>query len=158
MKALKLILIFALIAVAGFVAWHFSGRPTSEPQAEVVTEEPGRQIDYSTLGAPTFAWSYAPYEEDGIPRNVVNLTATYPDGTTRIQEVDKVQGGCNEHPSPDKDVYKQSEMIICYYAGLGVYYKVVEADGAYNVMRKEFEEASPDYNPPVQNFQTIVKF
>ncbi len=49
-------------------------------------------------------------------------------------------------------------MIICYYAGLGRYYKVVEDRDGYAVQRRVFEEASPDYDPPPQAYETVVRF
>lgn len=109
-------------------------------------------------GAPTFTWNYRSFEKNDLPHSDISLVATYSNGMSKTKLIDTIEGGCNEYVSPDKDVYKDSTMIICYYAGFGQYYKVVERDGGYDVQRREFEEASPDYNPPKQEFKTIATF
>lgn len=110
------------------------------------------------FGEPTFEWVYASFESGEIPRTKISLTATYPNGAIVTKEIDTIEGGCNAYPEPDKDVYVKSEMIICYYAGFGRYYKIISTNGEYLVKRKEFEEATDDYNPPKQDFATIEKF
>lgn len=107
---------------------------------------------------PTFTWSYRTYEDHDIPYTEITLTATYIDGTVERKIIDTIDGSCNTYETTDPDVYSGSTMIICYYAGFGRYYKVIENKGSYLVQRKEFEEASPDYDPPVQSFQTITQF
>lgn len=124
--------------------------PASPPPSEAAPTQP--------KGPPTFAWSYRAFEEAEIPRTAISLTAAWPDGTLRTQLIDTIEGGCDEQADPGDDVYAGSTEILCYYAGLGRYYKVVEADGAYEVRRKEFEEASPEYDPPLQDFVTIATF
>lgn len=123
---------------------------TPRPQPEPIVQAP--------KGAPAFAWTYREFEQEEIPRTAISLEATYPDGTTLTKEIDTIEGGCNEYPEPDADVYPASTEIICYYAGFGRYYKVVEGEGGFLVQRKEFEEAAPDYDPPVQEFATLVRF
>lgn len=109
-------------------------------------------------GTPTFTWSYESFESEMIPRTTVSLTARYEDGTVETKPVETIEGNCNEYTEPDADVYSKSTMIICYYAGFGRYYKVVEKNGEYQVLRKEFEEASPDYEPPIANYEVLVSF
>lgn len=109
-------------------------------------------------GAPIFEWSYESSTEDEIPRTTISLTAIYPDGERESKKIQTIEGGCNEYVSPDSDVYENSSMIICYYAGLGHYFKVVEAGGKFNVQERIFEEASPDYSPPVTGYETIATF
>lgn len=111
-----------------------------------------------SLKSATFEWVYATYNKDEIPRTDISLKATYEDGTTETKKVDSIEGSCNEYSERDSDVYPSSQMIICYYAGLGRYYKVVKKENSYTVQRKEFEEASPDYDPPQQIFQTVIQF
>ncbi len=106
----------------------------------------------------TFEWVYTTYTKDEIPRTDISIKATYEDGTTETKKVDTIQGSCNKYTERDADVYPSSQMIICYYAGLGRYYKVVKNENIYRVQRKEFEESSPDYSPPQQTFQTIIQF
>lgn len=109
-------------------------------------------------GNPAFEWSYRAFQREEIPYSVISLSAQYPNGVRQVKEIETVEGSCNEYPEPDADVYPKSTQIICYYAGLGRYFKVIEKGGEYLVQRKEFEEASPEYNPPVQEFETIVRF
>lgn len=116
------------------------------------------QVTNIPQGKPTFTWSYTSFEKNEIPRTTISLTAHYPTMATTTKVVDTIEGGCNEYTERDIDVYPESQMIICYYAGFGRYYKVVENGNVYEVKRKEFEEASPDYNPPIAPFTTIVTF
>lgn len=117
---------------------------------------PPAQVDKSNA---QFEWVYEPKgEKDGIPQTTVSLVAHYTDGTSEKKQIDNIEWGCNEYSNPDKDVYLGSKMIICYYAGFGRYYKVVKAGDVYLVQRKEFEEASPEYSPPVEDFKTLVQF
>ncbi len=105
-----------------------------------------------------FEWVYeSKGEKEGIPQTTINLVGHHMDGTTETNHVDDIEGRCNEYANPDKNVYKGSTEIICYYAGFGRYYKVVQSGERYLVQRKEFEEAGPDYNPPIQQFKTIVQ-
>lgn len=118
---------------------------------------------HAQLGGPVprgsaFAWTYSPRTEGEIPRTVIGLDITDPDGTVHAVAVDEVEGGCNDYPEPDADAYGRSTMILCYYAGLGRYYKIVEVDDGYEVRRRTFEEATPDHDPPVTPFETIAVF
>jgi len=150
--ALKYLLAFvvaAVVVIAGYNAFW--------PGVDV-TVEPVIQREEVPHGEPTFSWSYATDETGEIPRTRITLRAMYFDGTSRMKEIDTVDGTCNVYPSPETDVYPKSEQIICYYAGLGHYFKIVAQDGKYLVQKRTFEEASPDYTPPVTNFETIVVF
>lgn len=109
-------------------------------------------------GKPVFTWSYSSFEKNEIPRTTISLSARYENGFVVTKMIDTIEGGCNEYQERDVDVYAGSSVIICYYAGLGRYFKVVENGSIYEVKRKEFEEASPDYNPPVRTFETIATF
>lgn len=109
-------------------------------------------------GAPTFTWSYKDSEDNDIPYTEINITATYENSVTETKFIDRVEGSCNTYENTDADMYERSSMIICYYAGLGRYFKVVQDKEAYLVQRKIFEEASPDYNPPMQSYETVVRF
>lgn len=109
-------------------------------------------------GAPLFSWTYRDYVENDIPRSEISLVATYGDGTRTTKVIDTVEGSCTPYESTEEQVYEHASMILCYYAGFGLYYKVVEKSGSHLVQRKEFEEASPDYDPPVQPYETIATF
>lgn len=116
------------------------------------------QMQMLPEGRPVFTWHYTPFAGEETPKTAITIRATYPNGEVVSKDIGIVEGGCNVYDNRDADVYKQSDMIICYYAGLGRYYKVVEGNGVYKVQRKIFEEASPDYNPPQQSFETVVEF
>lgn len=150
------VLLFILVVGGIIVAIRITDAYLSEStrmetkQAEQVSDVP--------LGVPVFEWTYQTFTQDEIPRTTISLKARYSGGTVQKKEIDTIQGGCNAYSEPDADVYQGSEMIICYYAGLGHYYKVVESEDEYLVQRKVFEEASPEYDPPIENFQTIAQF
>ncbi len=130
-------------------------------QGEVATTtENGAQVPVSSaaVGKPAFEWLYESFETEGIPQTKISIAATYPDGAVVTKYVDDIEGSCNEYAERDSDAYDQASMIICYYAGLGHYFKVVESDGSYLVQRKVFEEASPEYDPPVQAYETVATF
>ena len=150
-------ILFFLILIAGYVFFVPNENPDPLLQEQTETDQL-EQESRIPLGAATFEWRYEPFTEDEIPRSTINLVATYENGNTEEKVVDTIQGGCNVYPEPDTDVYSDSEMIICYYAGLGHYFKIIESDDAYLVQRKVFEEASPEYNPPTESFQTIGQF
>jgi hypothetical protein len=110
------------------------------------------------LVAPTFTWSYEETTVDGIPYTQISLTAIPEEGGSRSAVIDRVEGSCNAHDGTETDLYERSTMVICYYAGLGRYYKVVQSGEEYLVQRRVFEEASPDYDPPVEPFETVARF
>lgn len=150
--ALKYLLAFvvaAVVVVAGYNAFW--------PGVDV-TVGPVIQKEEVPHGEPTFSWSYSTDETGEIPRTKITLRAMYFDGVSRTKEIDTVDGTCNVYPSPDDNVYPKSEQIICYYAGLGHYFKIVAQDGKYLVQKRTFEEATPDYDPPVTGFETIMVF
>ncbi len=120
-------------------------------------QEPEVSVTPAPVGEPKFAWEYTEFMKGEFPYSTVALAATYPDRTVVRKVVGEVQGGCNDYPEPDADVYDNT-MIMCYYAGFGEYFKVVRVGTAYEVRHKEFEEASPDYNPPVIEYETVATF
>lgn len=125
------------------------------PRQEPLVEERAAQ---APAGEPTFSWSYRSSERAGIPETDIILSAAYENGTTQTHVIDRIEGGCNEYEPRDSDAYERSTMIICYYAGLGRYYKIVERSDRYTVERKIFEEASPDYDPPRQEYEVVWQF
>ena len=145
MKKGFIVFIIVLIGI-GYVVLH-----TKSSSPTPITNK-------TPTGDPSFTWEYDPFIEQEFPKTHITLTATYPDGHTIRKEIDSVDGSCNDYSTPDKDVYGGSTMIICYAAGLGHYFKVVHNGTAYEVMRKIFEEGSPEYNPPERSFETIAQF
>ncbi len=147
-------LIIIIVIIVGAIIVKANLNTTSP-----ANENPTATEESVPRGEPIFTWDYSePVEKNFIPHSTISLTATYPGGETRTKEIETIEGGCNEYPEADKDVYKDSTMIICYYAGFGRYYKVVKSESKYLVQRKEFEEGSPEYVPPEQEFQTVSQF
>lgn len=109
-------------------------------------------------GLPDFSWSYATSTVDSISYSEISLTATYENDVTEVKRIDRIEGDCNEYAERDADVYEKSPMIICYYAGLGRYFKVVQEEDGFVVLRKVFEEAAPDYTPPIEEYETVTRF
>lgn len=128
---------------------------TRERTQEAIVPVPVAQ---APVGKPTFTWSYRSSEKSGIPQTEVILSATYENGMSETHTIDQIEGSCNEYEPKDANAYERSTMIICYYAGLGRYYKVVEGTGGYTAERKVFEEASPDYDPPQQEYEVVSQF
>ena len=146
MKLLVVLLGIALIACV-----YFFVRPIGEPVA------PAPEVP-AARGPATFTWSYRQFERDSIPYSRISATATYADGSTETKEIDTIEGSCNVYEERDKDVYEKSDMIICYYAGLGRYYKITEAETGYEIERRIFEEGSPEYEPPTLPYEAIATF
>ena len=142
--------------VLGIALITFAIGLINQSRVQTVQESPVEET--TPKGNPRFTWDYTTSEKDGIPQTAIAITANYPDGSTARKIVDVVEGSCNDYTQSDSDVYPDSTMIICYYAGLGRYYKVMASNGAYLVQRRVFEEASPDYNPPVTGYETVVSF
>ena len=108
-----------------------------------------------------FMWKYEKSESlnlDGQPKTVIFLEATYASAKVDRKQIDTVDGSCNEYDKRDANVYPRSQVIICYYAGLGQYYQVIEEDGKYLVQKKGFEEGVPNVTPTPQEFKTILQF
>lgn len=109
---------------------------------------------------PAFAWKFEPDDTlngDGNPNTNIYLEAKYYDGEAVSKLIDTTHGSCNELPDIDADSVPGSTMIQCYGAGLGFTFKITKGEVSYLVMRKEFEEGSPDYDPPVQKFKVVAE-
>lgn len=153
---MRSLIALAVALLLGFLLLGFVIRTIDSSKEAPATET---RTESEPQGAPSFSWEYESLEgEDGIPETRIMLAVTYPNGFVERKEVDTVEGSCNEYLEPDEDVYEGSTMIICYYAGLGRYFKVVNSGDEYLVQRRIFEEASPDYDPPITDFETIATF
>jgi hypothetical protein len=151
MRSIKIIVYFLVVTLlVGGV--HIASKKNAVPVKEELP------VVIVPQGKPQFTWSYSSFEKDHIPQTILSLTASYQNGATTTKIIDTIEGGCNEYANRDADVYTSSQMIICYYAGLGRYYKVVENGNTYSVKRKVFEEGSPYYKPPVFLFETVSMF
>lgn len=145
-------IVYGAAAIAIFISAYLMLRELH------LEEVPTPFVVATTTKNASFEWLYFSFEKDGIPQTTISLQASYDDGTTQTKEIGTVEGNCNVYDERDADIYPGSEMIICYYAGFGRYYKVVKSGSGYIVQRKEFEEVSPDYSPPIRGFETVVIF
>ncbi len=141
------VLSFALVAVGFFALSPNSNDYTPDLPTTMKGE-----------GEPVLSWSYIESEIDSILYSEISLTAEYENNVTETKLIDRVEGSCNEYEERDVDVYEKSQMIICYYAGLGRYFKVVQVADGYVVQRKVFEESTPDYEPRVEEYETVTRF
>lgn len=150
-------IVFVIIVIVGvaYIVQTISHKNIEEESPVVTTP-----VEY--IGKPTFTWEYSEFVKNEIPGSVITLRATYENGATKKQEIDTIEGSCNalhdQDPEDKRDVYAKSEMILCYYAGYGHYYKVVESNGSYLVKRKLIEETPPDEPYTEHSFETIAQF
>ncbi len=151
----KTIILGLLLLIGSGIFAYKTYAPTHRYEDAPVTTEDG------DITPPTFAWVFAEdhsLNPDGFPQTTVSLVATYPDGSVKDRLIDIVPGGCSILPDPEEGSLHGSSAVQCYYAGLGYRYRVVTGDTSYLVERKTFEEASPDYEPPQQEYETISEF
>ncbi|HEY0979982.1 MAG TPA: hypothetical protein VGE18_01075 [Candidatus Paceibacterota bacterium] len=145
-----------LIIGAGILAYS-----TFTPAAPSVEEEPVQTQEEARKGPATFAWKFEKADTDnldGLPNTNVFVEATYADGAIVQKLVDTTPGSCNATPEKEKDSAPGTARIVCYAAGLGYYFKIVKGESSYVVMRKMFEEGSPEYEPPEQEYEAIAEF
>lgn len=152
MKQSLTIIGIIFILVAGIALIIFSRKDAANLP---VNDFPSVTQSDEVRSNPQFEWRYETSEKAQIPQTQISLIASYSDQTSKVKVIDMVEGSCNIYDKRDADVYIKSDEIICYYAGLGRYYKVVKAEDGFKVKRKIFEEASPEYNPPQQEFEII---
>ena len=95
-------------------------------------------------------------ETADIPSSQVYITATRANGDIKRIMLKEVQGSCNLLEA-DPIIGRDTPEFLCYYAGFGEVFRIKETSNAYAVEAKEIEEASPDYNPPVQEFATFFE-
>lgn len=110
---------------------------------------------------PVFFWRFEQADTlnlDGIPNTKVFLEATYSNGKVQGRLIDTNPGGCNELPDSEPDSLSGTKDVQCYVAGLGQRYKITKGVQSYEVKRKTFEEALPDYNPPAYEYDLVAEF
>lgn len=95
---------------------------------------------------------------DGRPQTNIYLDAKYPDSTVLSKLVDTTPGSCNSLPDSNEDIVPNSSIIQCYSAGLGYRFKITKGRESYLVLRKIFEEALPDYTPPLYEYEVVSEF
>ena len=89
------------------------------------------------------------------PQTLVTLMVRREGKVVEFKDIATVDGSCNLMPT-ETLLALDSEQLLCYYAGFGYQYRVIDDGVNYMVQQKEIEEASPDYNPPIAEFKTIL--
>lgn len=165
----KIFFIILIILIALGIIFK---KPVSAPTdvEQVVQNETGPMTE--SVAPTAFAWRYeaAPSNNpDGNPQTKVLVDVIYPSASgltaPETKLVDTTDGSCFDHnPSnagtaedDTKDKVAGTKVIQCYAAGFGYYFKIVRGERSYEIMRKEFAEASPDFNPPQQPFVKIAE-
>lgn len=127
----------------------------------IYKEKQGDVDMVSGVGVSAFAWRFEQADSlnlDGIPETDIFLDATYQNGEVQTRLIDTVSSSCNELPDTEPDSVEGTTNIQCYGAGLGYRFKITRSDESYLIERKMFEEALPDYNPPVYEYETVMEF
>ncbi|MCF7831899.1 MAG: hypothetical protein K9M36_03380 [Candidatus Pacebacteria bacterium] len=115
---------------------------------------------HSTTQAPVFVWKFEEADSlnlDGFPETDIIIEATYSGGKVETKLIDTTPGGCNTLPDSRDDI-SGAETIQCYSAGLGYHFRITKGDNSYKVERKTFEEALPNYEPPVYEYEVVAEF
>lgn len=109
-----------------------------------------------------FTWRYEDAGEDkfGLIQTRVFVDATYQDGKKVSKNIGEVGGSCNtiDASKEDTDMLAGTTKVQCYAAGLGYWFKIVQGDESYMVLRKMFEEAVPEEAPPQYPWETVAEF
>lgn len=153
-RAIGLIVLLVIAGIYFLFTTYISPSPST-------TEDISSQEDQVTSKPPVFTWRFEEADTlnpDGNPNTNVYLTATYPAGEVESKLVDTTAGSCNEVPDMAEDIALNSTVIQCYSAGLGYYFKITEGEDSYQIERKTFEEALPDYEPPEYFYEIIAEF
>lgn len=160
-RAIGFIILLVIVGIiAGFYA--LNNYIYNEKQADDVVVDSDQitvDTDVSTR-APVFVWKFEEADSlnlDGIPETNVIIEATYSGGNVETKLIDTTPGGCNALPD-SRDNISGAESIQCYSAGLGYHFRITKGDNSYTVERKTFEEALPDYEPPVYTYEVIAEF
>ena len=152
-------IVFGIVIVIGIIFFAYKAYAPVSPEP-VVPVTPVQDTAVLSTEPPVFAWKFE-YDVtknlDGLPQTNVILVATY-DTEKVSKRVATVPGGCNDLQEKEKDSVPNSTVAQCYAAGAGDRFKVVKGPDSYLVMKKVFEEGSPEYNPPVQPYEMVAEF
>lgn len=111
---------------------------------------------------PVFSWVYEIVPHEDYPKTKVSLNLDDGSEVPSTYSIETVVGSCN---IVDTDSYavgdnvhlaENSSPILCYYAGFGRVFRVIELENQYAIQGKNLEEGSPDYTPPDFEFETII--
>lgn len=147
-------LVFILLILIGVAAFLYMTYVSDAPERHTV--EPVTQGE--PTAASSFVWRFEEADSlnpDGMPETEICLDVTYTDGSVVTELVDTTHASCNALPDTDADSVPGTSNIQCYGAGLGYRFKITRGEESYLVQRKMFEEASPEYEPPVQEYETV---
>ncbi len=145
-----------MIIVLGVVVYtqYFAPNKNTNEPAVSTTET------LTPSSEPTaFAWKFEEDDSlnlDGMPQTNVVLEVTYADSSVNTFPVETVSGGCNTLSDSKNDSVAGVPDVQCYAAGLGQRYQLVTTTAAYEVRRKIFEEALPDYESPNYQYETLL--
>ncbi len=148
--------VVSILLALGLGVFVYKTYFTTPVNTEVPTQGNTTQVE-----PLAFIWRYekaSTLNSDGLPKTNVFLEAVYPNGSIDRKLIDTRDGGCNDLPDSDADSVAISHDAQCYAAGLGYHYKVTKGETSYLVQRKKFEEASPDYTPPVSAYEVVGEF
>jgi hypothetical protein len=158
---MKIKVIILLLLVLGFLVYFMIQNANTKIDEVKPTGNTGTT---ETTTPPVFSWRYTEANSlnpDGNPQTNLFLDATYTDGQTKSKLISVENGSCNALPEPgktDADMLGHTTIVQCYYAGQGFLYKIVRGEHAYQILQKEFEEGSPEYIPPEQEYKFVAEF
>lgn len=147
-KNFLILAVFICTLVGGFYA--LNNYIYKEKQSDEVTSPLPPE---DTKEEPVFTWKFESADSlngDGNPNTNVFLEAKYSNGEVISKLIEVSHGSCNQLP--------YSEDVQCYGAGLGFKFRITKGEKSYLIEKQEFEEGSPDYNPPVQEYKVIAEF
>ena len=149
--------VFIILLIIGFAFFAYKKyAPTTTMPTETPTE-----TSTENTGPVAFTWKYeeaTSLNPDGNPNTNVFLEAKYSNGKTMSRLITVSPGSCNDLPDVPSDSVINSTAIQCYHAGLGYRFKITKSTTSYLIMRQVFEEGSPEYNPPVTNYEVDSQF
>ena len=149
--------VFIILLIIGFAFFAYK---KYSPTTTMPTETPTETSTENT-GPVAFTWKYeeaTSLNPDGNPNTNVFLEAKYSNGKTMSRLITVSPGSCNDLPDVPSDSVINSTAIQCYHAGLGYRFKITKSTTSYLIMRQVFEEGSPEYNPPVTNYEVDSQF
>jgi uncharacterized membrane protein YcgQ (UPF0703/DUF1980 family) len=104
----------------------------------------------------SFNWLYKVSNiNPDYPKSLVSLLVLREDGSRTEKSIATVDGSCNELTDEQLGAL-DSTQLLCYYAGFGYQFRIVFTEKGYDIQQKEIEEASPDHNPPIGEFKTVM--
>ncbi len=149
-------LIFVLLVIVGGGIFAYQAYLSRIEPSKAVTP-----VENESEEPPVFTWKFeeaSTLNLDGLPETRIFLQAQYSNEEIINKLIATVPGSCNELPDADKDSVPGSATVQCYAAGIGDLFKITKGEKSYRVEHKIFEEASPDYNPPSQEYEVITEF